>query len=141
MESYMKEGILMSGIRDPQSLNSIGTRIRYCRENLGLSRESFAELVSLSAFYIGQIERDERNMSIDSLISICDTLNVSIDFILRGYSKYMESTYIMEKLNNYTTDEIDELTREILSLLSGASIENIRVIKDMIKVLIPQLKR
>ncbi len=137
----MKEGIFMRNKSDLQSLNSIGTRIRYCRENLGLSREAFAELVGLSAFYIGQIERDERNMSIYSLISICDTLNISIDFILRGYVKYMESTYIMEKLDNYTADEIDELTREILTLLSSTSIENIRVIKDMIKVLIPQLKR
>ncbi len=131
----------MSNTIELESLNSIGTRIRYKREKLGLSRESFAELVGLSTFYIGQIERDERNMSIDSLIKICDTLNVSIDFILRGYIKYMENTYIMEKLDNYPTDEIDEVTKDILTLLSGTSIENIETIKDMIKLLIPKLKR
>lgn len=125
---------------DSIPLETIGSRIRFAREKLGLSRESFAELVGLSAFYIGQIERDERNMSIDSLIKICDTLNISIDFILRGYVKYLENIYIMEKLNNYSTDELDEQTKDIISLLSGTSNENIKIIKDIIKLLLPRLR-
>lgn len=130
----------MTNDMDSIPLETIGSRIRFAREKLGLSRESFAELVGLSAFYIGQIERDERNMSIDSLIKICDTLNISIDFILRGYVKYLENIYIMEKLNNYSTDELDEQTKDIISLLSGTSNENIKIIKDIIKLLLPRLR-
>lgn len=131
----------MSNTVYPKPLDTIGSRIRCTRENLGLSRESFAELVGLSAFYIGQIERDERNMSIDSLLKICDTLNVSIDLILRGYLKYMDNIYIMEKLNDYSADEIDNLTREIITLLSATSNDNIKIIKDIIKILLPRLNK
>ncbi len=120
--------------------NSIGTRIRNRRERLGLSRESFAELVGLSTYYIGQIERDERNMSIETIVKISDVLNVSIDYILKGYVKYMENTYLMEKLESYSTEDIDESTREILTFLSGISSDNLRTIKEIIKLLIPKLK-
>lgn len=131
----------MKYIEDGKSLDSIGARIRNERENLGLSRENFAEIVELSSFYIGQIERDERNMSLDSLVKICDTLNVSIDYILRGKAKYLEGNTISETIDIYTSKEIDDETKEILNLLSRVTKENLITIKNIIKILIPQLRR
>ena len=40
------------------NLEEIGLRIRKEREKLGLTREKFAELIGLSPYYIGQIERE-----------------------------------------------------------------------------------
>ena len=84
------------------NLKEIGSRIRNQREALGLSREKFSEIVGLSPYYIGQIERGDRNMSLDTLIKISSSLNISIDFILKGYTHYMENILAKEAIeNNY----------------------------------------
>lgn len=120
-------------------LDKIGERIRFERERLGISREVFAEKLGLSPFYIGQIERDERSMSLDTLIKICDFLNVSSDYILRGYHKYMENILIQETFENNYTKDLDTEIKELISILSGLSNENIKLIKDVIKLLLPNL--
>lgn len=122
-------------------LDSVGTRIRFEREKQGLSREAFAEMVGLSPFYIGQIERDERNMSIEVLMKICDFLNVSIDYILKGYVKYMENICIMETFDNNYYDSLDDEIKNLLSILSGSSAENVKLIKDITALLLPRLKK
>jgi len=48
----------------------VGDRIREEREKFEMSREKFAELLNLSPFFVGQIERGERKMSISTLINI-----------------------------------------------------------------------
>lgn len=121
------------------NLKEIGSRIRQKREILGLSREKFAEIVGLSPYYIGQIERGDRNMSLDTLIKISSSLNVSVDFILKGYTRYMEDVLAKEAIEDNYKEELDEEIKDILSLLSGASKENIRLIKDMIKLILPNI--
>lgn len=117
----------------------IGHRIRAEREKLGLSRERFAEIVGLSAYYIGQIERGDRNMSLDTLIKISSSLNVSVDFILRGYEHYMENLLAMEAIEENYKDEFDEDIKEILSLLSGIPKDKIKLVKEMIKLILPNI--
>ncbi|RKL62247.1 XRE family transcriptional regulator [Thermoanaerobacteraceae bacterium SP2] len=45
-------------------------RIRKEREKLGLTREKFAEIIGLSDYYVGQLERGERQMSLNVLVKI-----------------------------------------------------------------------
>ncbi|HCJ56810.1 MAG TPA: XRE family transcriptional regulator, partial [Clostridiaceae bacterium] len=45
----------------------IGERIRKEREKLALTREKLAEIIDLSPLYIGQLERGERQMSLNTL--------------------------------------------------------------------------
>ena len=54
----------------------LGQRIRNYRTNLGLSQEKLAELSSCHHTYIGQIERGEKNATIESVEKICAALNV-----------------------------------------------------------------
>jgi transcriptional regulator with XRE-family HTH domain len=44
----------------------IGERIRNFRRERGLSQEELAHLASLHSTYIGQIERGEKNMTLES---------------------------------------------------------------------------
>lgn len=117
----------------------IGSRIRKQREKIGLSREKLAEIVGLSTYYIGQIERGDRNMSLDTLYKISQSLNISMDYIIKGQMQYMENIFVLEALEDNYKEEMDMEIREILKLLSGASKDHIRLIKDIIKLTLPYI--
>lgn len=51
-------------------------RLRTFRHELELSQEEFADLCGLHRTYIGSIERGERNVSIDNIERIADSLGV-----------------------------------------------------------------
>lgn len=120
-------------------INGVGGRIRFEREKHGLSRETFAEIIDLSPFYIGQIERDERNMSIDTLIKVSDSLNISTDYILKGYDQYLQDISIQQAYNNNYMDDMDTEIKDLLDILSGASKKKVKLITDIAKLIIPHL--
>lgn len=76
-------------------LKAIGKRIRASREKLGLSREEFAEIVDLSDYYIGQIERGERQMSLSVLVKISRHLHETLDYLIFGI-KDPSANYLRE---------------------------------------------
>ena len=57
---------------------SIGQRIRNYRNEYGLSQEKLAEMAGCHPTYIGQIERGEKNATIESIERIAAVLNVSL---------------------------------------------------------------
>lgn len=60
----------------------LGLRVRHYRKQLGLSQEKLAELSLLHPTYIGQIERGEKNATIESLMHIAKGLNVPLSRLL-----------------------------------------------------------
>ena len=57
---------------------AVGKRIRSCRLQLGLSQEKAAELSGCHPTYIGQIERGEKNATIDSIAKIAAALDIPL---------------------------------------------------------------
>lgn len=72
----------------------IGQRIRNIRLNNGLSQEKLAELSGCHPTYIGQLERGEKNATIESIEKIAVSLNVPL-------------SQLFEKLGGTDTDERD----------------------------------
>ena len=62
----------------------IGMRIRGIRENLHMSRNSFSELINISEVFLAQVERGERAIGMNTLMSICKNTGYSSDYILFG---------------------------------------------------------
>lgn len=60
----------------------LGKRIREERLRLNLTQEKLAEDVDLTTAYIGQIERGERNITLEKLVNIANRLGVSVDYLL-----------------------------------------------------------
>ena len=56
----------------------LGQRIRNYRTAKGLSQEGLAELCGCHPTYVGQIERGEKNATIESIERISSALNVSL---------------------------------------------------------------
>ena len=55
-----------------------GAVVRDRRKAQGYSQESFADACGLHRTYVGAIERGERNVSIDNIARIAETLGVRI---------------------------------------------------------------
>lgn len=63
---------------------SFGRRMRKYRELLGYSQESLAEIIECSPIFISTLERGEKGPSLDTLIKLANTLEISTDILLGG---------------------------------------------------------
>ena len=60
----------------------LGTRIREERKRLNLTQAQLAEDIDISDTYMGAIERGERSLTLDTLVSLVNRLGVTIDYLL-----------------------------------------------------------
>ena len=73
----------MTGSRHPSTgtetlADAVGRRLRTLRAAAGLSQERLAEKAGVHSTYIGQVERGQKNVTIDSLSRIIKPLGVSL---------------------------------------------------------------
>ncbi len=82
-------------------IKQIGKRIRNYRIEQGLSQEHLAELSHCHPTYIGQIERGEKNATIESIEKIASALHVSLSTLFEGLSENptSENTLLIECYN------------------------------------------
>ncbi len=62
---------------------AMGGRIRNARLDAGLSQSELAERCNLSVSFLGHIERGSRKMSLETLVTVCEALNLSADYLLQ----------------------------------------------------------
>jgi len=62
----------------------VGENIRVQRKRIGFSQEKLAEKADLHPVYIGNVERGEENISIDSLARIAKALKVGLVDLVSG---------------------------------------------------------
>lgn len=91
---------------------ALGDTIRSLRRIRGLTQEELGEKSGLSYKYIGEIERGQVNVSIESLVRIADALGVKINDLLPPETVSPEKILIKDK--------------GPLSKLSSRDIQNIR---------------
>ncbi len=83
----------------------LGQRIRNYRTEKGLSQEKLAELSGCHPTYIGQIERGEKNATVESVGKIASALGVSL-------------SRLFEKLDGTTDVDSPSIPLECYELLS-----------------------
>ncbi len=59
----------------------IGSRIRSYRLQAGLSQEQLAEKAGVHPTYIGQLERAEKNATLESIEKVARALHISFDIL------------------------------------------------------------
>lgn len=103
-----------------QELNfqQIGKNIRSARLQQGLTQEYVASRIGVNVSHISNIENNRVKVSLTALVAICNTLNLTVDYILRR-------EYI-------TTDAIDN---EILKELASCPLEKKEKILKIIQIL------
>ncbi len=118
---------------------AIGQRIREKRKCLHLTREEFAEIIGLSDYYIGQLERGERQMSLPVLVKITNCLHMSLDYLIFGKNPN-NSSYIHDGPNIYETYE-NTKDKEIIYLLQECSPKELELIKKLIRTILPYVSK
>lgn len=98
----------------------LGKRIKHAREEKKLTQEKLAELIGVSTVYISHLEIGSKTPSLETLIKISNTLEVSIDYLLA---------------NNLNTS-IDYLKGDIAKILNSCSTKDISLILALIKTIV-----
>jgi transcriptional regulator with XRE-family HTH domain len=101
----------------------VGLRVKAEREKLGYTREEFSEMVGIAPVYLGQIERSERKMSLDTFVKVASNLNLSLDFLIFG-----DETYDIDK-------------DELIDIINNSSKRELNVISQVLKALFQNLKK
>ena len=71
----------------------IGQRIRNYRTKKGLSQEKLAELAGCHPTYIGQLERGEKNATLESVEKIAAAMDVSLSELFEKLGKSGSSNF------------------------------------------------
>lgn len=68
----------------PTALDVLGDRVRSHRRELGLSQQDLAERASLHWTFVGQVERGQRNLSLNNLLKLARALDVDAGALVSG---------------------------------------------------------
>ncbi len=92
-------------------------KIRKAREDLGYTREKFAEKLDVSVSYLAEVERGRTGISVKMLIKICDILGLSADYVLFGEER-SEDLQLLDKIHRIDEKYLPLLDSVITELLS-----------------------
>ena len=102
---------------DEKLLKEIGVRINARRKELGLTQEELAERMEVSIQMISNVELGKKAIRPENLVKLCNALNVSADFILRGNRADYEAIGFMEKflqLSDENQQLLEKLTENLI---------------------------
>ncbi len=84
-------------------LKLLGLNIKNSRKNIKLTQAQLAEMTNLSTVHISHIEGGSVKMSVDTLINICNALNITPNDVLWG--QYDTNSY---NTDNFNKDMLSE---------------------------------
>ena len=86
--------------------NTIGNRIRKLRNDISLSQEQLALKAGIAPSFLGEIERNTKKPSIDSIEKIANALEISLSELFN---------YNIDTLNNSDNLYLDKILIEVKS--------------------------
>ena len=78
----------------------LGKRVRELRRQASLTQEELAEQVGISTSFMGHVERGSRVASLETLVALCNVLQVTPQYLLSAsltpFEQYMPSSITQE---------------------------------------------
>ena len=81
----------------------MGKRIKILRKESNMTQSQLEEKANLNEKYISNIERATSIPSIETIASIAEALNVSIDYLVYGTSSKKQDMPTVDKINSIVT--------------------------------------
>ena len=104
---------------------SLGHRIRKCRIEKHLTQEKLAEMAGISLSFLGHIERGTRKASLETIVSLSNSLEISIDYLLgrtpSEFSLTASHAPEYEKIIESQSPERKKKLTEIIKILADMS--------------------
>lgn len=101
---------------------AIGLRIKKARKKANMTQEELSNKVDLSVHFISNIENGSRKMSLETLISIANALDVSTDDLLCNNLVHAAHVYNKESQELFadcSTDESRFMVESLRGIKSG----------------------
>lgn len=95
----------------------VGERIRQIRRDHDMTRVEFGTLVSLSARYLGEIERGN-TITVPSIVKICEKTGVSADYIIFGSHDPMAVAATLNGLTHEQAQVTLDIAMNVIKFLS-----------------------
>ena len=97
------------------------TRIRKAREEMGYTREKFAEKLDVSVSYLAELERGRTGISVKMLIKVCNVLGLSADYVLFGTERTEDELRLdaIRRIDEKYLPLMDKVIEELLALDSA----------------------
>lgn len=103
----------------------IGKRIKQRRKELKKSQESLGESVGISSNHVSSIENGKQSPSLETFILICDSLEVSPDYLLLGTMHgYNLPQDILEALKLCKKEDVELVKFIVFEMIKRNSYEN-----------------
>lgn len=87
----------------------MGARIRKVRKRSCMTQEQLAEKVGISPSYMGHIERGTRSASLDVMVSLCNVLSVTPEYLLQASLDSLNA--VPAELNEWDKEKLIEFLR------------------------------
>ncbi|KAB4834480.1 helix-turn-helix domain-containing protein [Pseudoflavonifractor sp. BIOML-A6] len=105
-----------------EELLLFGERIRKARNMSSFTQEHVSTEIGISLRFYQMIERGEKSLSLDTLMKLGKTLNISIDYLLYGSIPDTFSNPLVDIFNRLSTRQKDDAT-QILQLYLNACLD------------------
>lgn len=94
------------------------TRIRKAREDMGYTRERFAEKLDVSVSYLAELERGRTGISVKMLVKVCNVLGLSADYVLFGTERTEDELRLdaIRRIDEKYLPLLDKVIEELLAL-------------------------
>lgn len=102
-----------------ENLVLFGKRVRSIREVQGHSREFIAEGAAITPNYLGEIERGEKWPSLEVIVAIGKTLNVSPSAFFELESEEVDPRILRERLSELLTGRSTEQLQRALRTMKA----------------------
>ena len=106
--------------------NSISQNIKKYRLINNLTQEELAGKLNLDTQYYAQLERGERNFTIEKIINLCSIFHIGIEEIIEVEASDSRNT--------------DLLLKQLLTELQSLSYTQLSVVKKFITEIVPYIK-
>ena len=94
---------------------SIGKKLKEIRLSKGLPQDAVASAAEVNTSHISNIENDRVKVSLTTLVSICNTLGTTVDYILDN--EYVSSDAIDREIMKELASRSPEMKEKILQII------------------------
>ena len=93
-------------------------RIRTAREEMGYTREQFAEKLNVSVSYLAELERGRTGISVKLLTRVCSVLGLSADYVLFGEERTGDGLLLdkIHRIDDRYLPLVEKVVAELLAL-------------------------